>query len=121
RVSAHGVLAPTPTHHVSAQAFPTRLDSQSYAGDAFDDRTITTLTAWQVALRARFTPAWQSRLSAGEGEDESVSRTAFGAAPFRTRQRQYAWQNEVGLAGTPVPGRVTIALERREERVSTDP
>jgi vitamin B12 transporter len=74
-------------HDVSAQYFKSRLDSQFDAGDAFDDRTITTLTAWQVALRDRFAPAWQSRLSAGEGEDESVSRTAFGAAPFRTRQR----------------------------------
>ena len=120
-VSAQGVLTLAADHDVSAQYFRSRLDSQFDAGDAFDDRTITTLTAWQVALRDRFTPAWQSRLSAGEGEDESVSRTAFGAAPFRTRQRQYAWQNEVALAGTPVPGRVTIALERREERVSTDP
>jgi len=51
----------------------------------------------------------------------SRCRAPFGAAPFRTRQRQYAWQNEVALAGTPVPGRVTVALERREERVSTDP
>ena len=50
-----------------------------------------------------------------------MSRTAFGASPFRTRQRQYTWQNEIALDATPVPGRVTIALERREERVSTDP
>ena len=94
-VSAQGVLALAPDHDVSAQYSAAGSTASSTRGDAFDDRTITTLTAWQVALRDRFTPAWQSRLSAGEGEDESVSRTAFGASPFRTRQRQYAWQNEV--------------------------
>jgi vitamin B12 transporter len=120
-VSAQGVLALAPDHDVAARYFRSRLDSQFDAGDAFDDRTITTLTAWQVAMSDRFSATWQSRLAAGEGQDESVSRTAFGAAPFRTRQRQYAWQNDVVLDPARLPGRVTVALERREERVATDP
>lgn len=106
-------------HDVLVQLLRSRLDNQFDGGDAFDDRTITTLTAWQLALADRFAPGWQSRLAAGEGRDESVSRTGFGDFPFRTRQRQYAWQND--LSSLPVPGRLAVALERREERVDTEP
>jgi vitamin B12 transporter len=60
-------------------------------------------------------------LSAGEGEDESVSKTGFGDSPFRTRQRQYAWQNELAFTTGHASHRVTLAVERREERVATDP
>jgi vitamin B12 transporter len=107
-----------PGHEVSLQVLRSRLDDQFDAGDAFDDRTITTLTAWQLALRDRFTPAWQSRAWAGEGGDDSVSKLGSGDFPFRTRQRQYGWQNvlEGGTAG-----RLTVALERREEHVDAEP
>src|SRR5262249_26226860 len=64
----------------------------------------------------RFAPWWLSHLSAGEGMDDSVSKTGFGTSPFKTKQRQYAWQNEFTL---PV-GALTAGYERREERVSTD-
>lgn len=110
-----------PDHELSVQGFHDRLNAQFDAGDAYDDRTITTVDAWQVALRDRFTPAWQSHLSAGEGRDDSVSRTGFGDFPFRTRQRQYAWQNDLVLDAIGVPGRLALALERREERVDTEP
>ena len=54
-------------------------------------------------------PAWTFRLSAGDGIDRSVSKTGFGEFPFETRQRQYAWQNDVTLP----KGTLTLALERR--------
>ena len=120
-VSAQGALTLATGHEASAQFFRSRLDNQFDAGDGFDDRTVTTLTAWQLALRDRFLPAWESRVSAGEGEDESVSKLASGDSPFRTRQRQYAWQNEVSLDAAGATHRVTVAVERREERVATDP
>ena len=118
-VSANGVWTLAPDHDVSVQLLRSHLNNQFDGGDAFDDRTVTTLSAWQVGLRDRFGPGWQSRLSAGEGGDESVSKTGFGDFPFHTRQRQYAWQND--LAAMPVPGRLSVAVERREERVDADP
>ncbi|HEY1325849.1 MAG TPA: TonB-dependent receptor [Casimicrobiaceae bacterium] len=120
-LSAQATVTLADEHHVDAQYFRSRLNNQFDAGDAFDDRTITTLSAWQVALRDQLLPTWQSRLSAGEGEDESVSKTGFGDSPFRTRQRQYAWQNELAFATGHASHRVTLAVERREERVATDP
>jgi outer membrane cobalamin receptor len=59
---------------------------------------------------------WVSRLSAGQGVDDSESQSGFGTSAFKTRQRQYAWQNEFTVpAGTLIAG-----YERREERVATD-
>jgi vitamin B12 transporter len=121
--SASGQLRFTlaPDHELSVLALHDRLNAQYDGGDAFDDRTITTIDAWQVGLHDRFTPSWDSRLTAGEGRDDSLSRTGFGDFPFRTRQRQYAWQNELLLDGAGLPGRLALALERREERVDTEP
>ena len=116
-ISANGDLRFASDHSLSVRYLRSRLDNQYDAGDAFDDRTITTLTTWQVALEDRFSPTWTSRLAAGEGQDRSVSKSAFGDFPFHTSQRQYGWQNDLGLPA----GALSLALERREERVDTEP
>ena len=56
-----------------------------------------------------------SRLSAGAGIDDSKTESAFDDFPFKTTQRQYAWQNEFTL---PL-GTLTAGFERREEHLST--
>ena len=116
--SASGSLAYrfAPEQELSAQFLRSRLNAQFDAGLGFDDRTITTLTAYSIASRNRLGSFWTSRLEAGEGDDDSVSQTGFGAARFKTRQRQYAWQNDFTLP----QGALSVALERREERLDTD-
>jgi vitamin B12 transporter len=116
-IGASGTLTFAPDQTLSARYFRNRLNNQFDAGDAFDDRTITTLETWQVDSRNRLAAFWVSRLSAAEGTDDSVSETGFGNFPFRTRQLQYTWLNDFTLPA----GLLTIALERREERVDTDP
>jgi len=115
-ISANGRLQVIPAHALQVQYFRSHLDNQFDGGDAYDDRTITTVTAWRAALDDRFTPNWHSVLSAGDGSDRSVSKTGFGAFPFETHQHQYTWQNDFTLPA----GALTLALERREERVDTD-
>ena len=82
-VSAYGELRFMPDHALSAQYFTSRLDNQFDAGDTFDDRTVTTLAMWQVAMTDRFTPAWTSRISAGDGSDRSVSKSGVRRFPVR--------------------------------------
>jgi vitamin B12 transporter len=115
-VSAQGALEFAADQALSLQYFRSRLDSQFDAGDGSDDRTITTLTMWQAASNNRLAANWNSRLSLGDGGDRSVSKTGSGDFPFETHQRQYAWQNDVTLPA----GALTVALERREERVLSD-
>jgi vitamin B12 transporter len=115
-VTASGELDVAAGHTVSLRHAGSRLDSQFDAGDAFDDRTVTTIRASQLALTDQWSAAWTSRVSAAIGSDRSVSKSAFGTFPFETRQRQYGWQNDVALRR----GALTVAIERREERVDTD-
>ena len=101
---------------LSAQFFRSRANAQFDGGLGFDDRTITTLTSYSVASRNRLASFWTSRLDAGEGDDDSVSQTGFGPSRFKTRQRQYAWQNDFTLPH----GMLSVAFERREERIDSD-
>jgi len=101
---------------ISAQALHSRLNAQFDAGPGFDDRTITTLDAYSIASRNRLASFWTSRLEAGEGDDDSLSKTGFGPSRFKTRQRQYTWQSDFAWATNVF----SIALERREERLDSD-
>jgi len=115
-VGASAALTLAPGHEASARYMRNRLDNQFDGGPDFDDRTRTTLELWQVESRNRFADAWTSKLSVGEAADDSMSSTAFGDYPFRTRERQYGWQNELALP----QGTATLAVERREERIDEE-
>ncbi len=102
---------------VALQYFGNRLDSQFDGGAPyFDDRTITTVQAWSATSRNRINDAWTSLVTAGQGSDESDSKTGFGNYTFKTTQRQYLWQNDFTLS----LGALGAILERREEHLSTD-
>ena len=115
-VGASAIVAFAPEQELTARYLRSDLDAQFDAGPGFDDRTRTTLEAWQVASRNRLAEGWTSRLSVGETSDDSVSSTAFGEYPFRTRDRQYGWQNEIAIPS----GAATVAFERREERIDEE-
>jgi len=101
---------------VGARYFRNRLNAQFDGGDAYDDRTVTVLEAWQVDSRNRLAAHWTSKLVAGQSVDDSTSTTAYGASRFRTRDTQFLWQNDVTLPA----GELSLAYERREERLSED-
>lgn len=102
-------------HTLELRGMRNRLDTQADGSTDFDDRTITTLDAYSAVSRNRFASMWLSTLTIGQGRDESLSRGSFGDALFKTRQRQYAWQNDLTL---PV-GMLSLVLERREEKLAT--
>jgi vitamin B12 transporter len=116
-VSVSGTWSYAAEQQLAAQFLRSRLNAQFDNGDSYDNRTITTLESWQVTSNNRVTPFWISRLTAGNGSDDSVSQSAFGNAPFLTNQHQYAWQNDFTLP----QGLLTAVVERLEERVSTNP
>ena len=82
-VSASGSLTPASGQTLSLQLFRSQLDNQFDAGDNFNDRTITTLTSWQAATVNRLASWWNSNLSAGEGDDDSVSKTGLRRLPVQ--------------------------------------
>jgi len=115
-VGVNAILPWASGQQVAVEFFTNRLNNQYDGEIGFDDRTVTTLTAWSVASRNKLAERWTSILTVGEGSDDSVSETGFGNFPFKTTQRQFTWQNDIGL---PL-GELSVVLERREEHVATD-
>jgi vitamin B12 transporter len=106
-----------PEQQVSAQFFRSRLNAQFDSGPDFDARTFTTVESYAVASQNRLASFWTSRLEAGESRADSDSRATFcPPCRFDTRQRQYSWQNDLGL---PL-GSLVLAAERREEHLDSD-
>jgi vitamin B12 transporter len=101
---------------VGGRYFRNRLNARFDSGDAYDDRTVTIVEAWQVDSRNRLAANWVSTLVAGQSVDDSTSTSVFGASRFRTRDTQYRWQNDIALAA----GELSLAYERREERLASD-
>ena len=114
--SAAATLTFAPGHEVSFDALRNRVDAQIDVDPSFDDRTRTTLQTWKLRSRNRIGEQWTSTASIGEVLDDSVSIGGFGTSAFTTRQRQYAWQNDLVV---PM-GSVTLAIERREETVQQE-
>ena len=81
----------------------------------FSDNADISQLSYAVTSQNKFLPNWLSTIRLGEGVDESVSFQSFGRSLFRTKQRQFTWQNDVDL---PV-GTLTLAYDRLEERVKS--
>ncbi|MFM9835999.1 MAG: TonB-dependent receptor domain-containing protein [Methylophilaceae bacterium] len=97
---------------------------QSKGSSQFDSRSNTTdfsdyvkLLQFSFALVShnQFTSNWLSTLRLGESYDDYKSFQEFGDSRFKTKQRQYAWQNDVTL---PL-GTLTVLFDRLEQRLKS--
>ncbi|MBU4612403.1 TonB-dependent receptor [Achromobacter sp. GG226] len=105
-------------HEVSIRMFHDRVNGGYDASTAeYNDRAVQTVEGFALASRDRITAQWLSTLRLGVTEDENVSITLGDDSRFRTRQRQYGWQNDYQLTDTQ---RVTLAFDRLEQRVTGD-
>jgi len=88
---------------------------------SFSDNADISQLSYAITSHNQFTSNWLSTLKAGETVDESVTFSALGPftptsrSLFRTKQRQYSWQNDINL---PL-GILTLLYDRREERVAS--
>ena len=81
----------------------------------FSDNSDISQLSYAITSKNQLTPSWFSTLRFGEGNDESVSFQSFGRSLFKTRQRQFTWQNDLHL---PI-GILTLSYDRLEERVKS--
>ena len=81
----------------------------------FSDHADLTQLSYALTSHNQFTSNWLSTLRVGEGIDEVVNFSEFGRDLFRTKQRQYSWQNNISL---PL-GTLTLLYDRLEERVKS--
>lgn len=81
----------------------------------FSDHANLSQLSYALYSKNQFTARWHSTLKAGEGIDESESFQEFGRSYFKTKQRQYSWQNDVTL---PL-GTLTLLYDKLEQRIET--
>jgi vitamin B12 transporter len=104
-------------HEIAAQYYYSRLSNRFDATAGFDDKTVTTVESYALSSTDRLASFWVSRLTAGQGGDDSVSQTGYGNSGFRTRQNQLTWQNDFALS----LGALSLAYVGLDERISTEP
>jgi vitamin B12 transporter len=105
-------------HEIGIQLYQSegssKFDSRFNATNFSDHANLSQLS-YSVYSKNQFTANWLSTLKAGEGIDESESFLEFGRSYFKTKQRQYSWQNEVTL---PL-GTLTLLYDKLEQRIET--
>lgn len=107
-----------PGHEVGIQLYQSEghsnFDSRFNATNFSDNANLEQLS-YAVYSKNQLTTRWLSTLKAGEGIDESESFLEFGRSYFKTKQRQYSWQNDIAL---PL-GTLTLLYDKLEQRVES--
>ncbi|HZV62122.1 MAG TPA: TonB-dependent receptor [Methylophilaceae bacterium] len=105
-------------HEIGVQLYQseghTNFDSR-FNATSFSDNANLEQLSYSVYSKNQFATRWFSTLKAGEGIDESESFMEFGRTYFKTKQRQYSWQNDITL---PV-GTLTLLYDKLEQRIQT--
>lgn len=107
-----------PGHEVGIQLYQSEghsnFDSRFNATNFSDNANLEQLS-YAAYSKNQLTSRWLSTLKAGEGIDESESFLEFGRSYFKTKQRQYSWQNDIAL---PL-GTLTLLYDKLEQRVES--
>lgn len=85
------------------------------SSNTFDNYGDLTQTSYNIFSKNQLTSNWLSTLRAGEGVDDATDHSsATSRSVTRSKQRQYSWQNDIGL---PL-GTLTLLYDRLEQRVT---
>ena len=108
-------------HRVEWSAFQTQAKTQydsSWGMPTDTHRSGNRLTQWQVASHNAFAPNWQSRLTLGQGVDDSTNYTNnVKSGLFKTTSDQLGWQNTVAIGEQGV---LLLGTERLKQQVKSD-
>ena len=101
-------------HDIGLQFFQSEGDNEYDGGNTFPNYGETMQLSYAVTSKNRFTSNWLSTLRLGEGIDDSDDKSsATSSSHFKTKQRQYSWQNDIDL---PL-GTLTLLYDKLEQRV----
>jgi vitamin B12 transporter len=81
----------------------------------FSDNAKLSQFSYALVSHNQFTSNWLSTLKLGESTDDSENFQEFGNSRFKTKQRQYSWQNDVNL---PL-GTLILLYDRLEQQVKS--
>ncbi|MDI1308179.1 MAG: TonB-dependent receptor [Methylotenera sp.] len=101
-------------HEIGVQLLSSEGHSAYDSSNTFKNTIDLSQLSYSLFSKNQFTSNWKSTLRLGEGidgQDNQFSPTSHGA--FKTKQRQYSWQNDIGL---PL-GTLTLLYDRLEQRI----
>lgn len=103
-------------HELGLQFFQSEGHNEYDGGNTFPNYGETTQLSYAVTSKNSFASNWLSTLRLGEGVDDSDDKSsAISSSHFKTKQRQYSWQNDIGL---PL-GTLTLLYDKLEQRVES--
>jgi vitamin B12 transporter len=82
----------------------------------FSDHADLSQLSYGIVSHNQFTSNWLSTIRLSEGIDDSENFQEFGNTRFKTKQRQYTWQNDVNL---PL-GTLTLLYDSLKQKVVSD-
>jgi vitamin B12 transporter len=92
----------------------TQFDSR-FNSTNFSDHADISQLSYGIVSHNQFTSNWLSTIRLSEGIDDlnNFAEPGVGDTNYKTKQRQYSWQNDIGLPF----GTLTLLYDRLEQRV----
>ena len=103
-------------HEIGIQILSSEGHSSYDSSDTFANYVDLSQLSYSLFSKNQLTPIWHSTFRFGEGIDDNdnqFSPTSHGV--YKTKQRQYSWQNDVNL---PL-GTLSLVYDRLEQRVAS--
>ena len=115
----HALLefVPNNDHRITFAYLRDAMDAQIDMSPTDDDRTRTQFSQTRLAGSHRLSGLWQARWQLSEMLNDSRTLSFGDTYRYRSRERQYLWQNEIDLTTWATGSSLLLALERDEQRL----
>jgi vitamin B12 transporter len=115
-LSASGALSYTFTegHELGLQFLSSEGRYEYDSSNTYDNYATQSQASYNLYSKNQFYNNWLSTLRIGEGVDDSTDHSSpTNRTVTRSKQRQYSWQNDIGLS----LGTLSLLYDRLEQRV----
>jgi vitamin B12 transporter len=103
-------------HEIGLQVLSSEGHSNYDSSNTFANYVDLSQLSYSLFSKNQLTPIWHSTFRVGEGIDDNDNQfSPTSHSVFKTKQRQYSWQNDVNL---PL-GTLSLLYDRLEQRVTS--
>ena len=106
----------TDGHEIGVQLLSSEGHANYDSSDDFNNYVDLSQLSYSLYTKNQFTDYWKSTIRVGEAiDDQNNQYSATPSSSFKTKQKQFSWQNDIGL---PI-GTLTLLYDRLQQRVIT--
>ncbi len=104
-------------HRLNVSFFRSDINAQIDSGSNDDERTKTVYAQGQLGGEHRVAGLWTARWQYADMHNDSETRGWGDIYHYKTREKQYSFQNDVNVNLGPLSGTLLAAFEHRQERL----